>query len=64
MLHTVVGGGGVKISRNNALQRCMVQRYWRYEGVGGIKFPGKKPYVTLEWPLIHLTTIFYKVLLY
>ena len=23
----------------------------RYKGVGGVKFSGKKRYVTLEWPL-------------
>ena len=32
---TFLGGGG------GTLRRCMVQRYSRYEGVGGCKCPGK-----------------------
>ena len=35
----------------------MVQRYSRYEGVGWVKFHGKKHYVTLEWPLRHDCTL-------
>ena len=42
---------------------CQLSQKKRYEGVrfnvisvtrggGGVKFPGKKRYVTLEWPLV------------
>ena len=52
MLHNAVGGGG----------GSRFPRKKRYEGVRfnvisitrewvGVKFPGKKCYVTLEWPL-------------
>ena len=34
----------------SALRRCVVQRYWRYEGTG-VQFPEKKGYVKLDWPL-------------
>ena len=35
------GGGGVKFSGKKALRRCKVQRYLRYEGVGGAISRGK-----------------------
>ena len=34
MLRNAEGGGGVRFSKK-ALRRCTVQRYLRYEGVGG-----------------------------
>ena len=45
MLRNAVGGWGVSALPKKALRRCKVQRYYRYEGVGG-------DHVTLEWPLI------------
>ena len=41
---------GVGFPEKKVLRRCTIQCYLRYEGVG-VKFPGKKRYVTLEWPL-------------
>ena len=37
----------------------MVQRYSRYEGVGGCQHFKKKPHVTLEWPRTNLARVFY-----
>ena len=49
-LHIEMGVGCIRISPLS-LRRCMVQRYERYEGVGGCQICGEKCYVTLEWPL-------------
>ena len=35
VLRNADGGGGCQILRKKALRRCKVQRYLRYEGVGG-----------------------------
>ena len=42
--------GVCQIFVNKMLQRCKVQRY---ERVGGVQFPEKKRYVTLEWPPVN-----------
>ena len=42
MLHNAVKGGGCQLSRKNASRRSKIQRYKRYEGVGGRKIPSKK----------------------
>ena len=49
MLRNAHGGEGCQIFRKKALRRCKVQCYLRYEGVGGVQFPEKKRYVTLEF---------------
>ena len=51
------GRGGAVDERYVTLGGCTVQHYrgQHYEalqGGGGVKFSGKKRYVTLEWPLI------------
>ena len=46
MIRNAVGGGGCQLSRKKALRRCTVQRYYRYEGVGGGQISRKKVYVT------------------
>ena len=55
VLRKADGGGGqswwgCQIFQKKALQRCKVQCYLRYEGVGGGPISRKKRYVTLEWP--------------
>ena len=48
--------GGCQLSRKKALRRCTI----RFNvisitrGLVGVKFPGKKRYVTLEWPLCYI----------
>ena len=51
MLRNSDGGGGVSNFPEKALERCKVQRYLALRGGGGVQFPRKKRYVTLEWPL-------------
>ena len=47
------GRGGAVDERYVTLGGCTVQHYEALQGgVGGVKFSGKKRYVTLEWPLI------------
>ena len=46
------GWGCVRWSRKKRYEGVRFNVIQRYEGVGGgIQFPGKKRYVTLEWPL-------------
>ena len=52
MLRNAVGGGRVSDFPEKTLRRCTVQRYKHYEGWVCVKFPEKKLYVTLEWPLM------------
>ena len=48
--------GGCPIFREKSLRRCKVQRYKRYEGVGGGQISRKNLYVTLEWHLASYDT--------
>ena len=59
MIRNAVGdwGGGCQLSRKKALRRCTVQRYYRYEGVGGGQIPRKKVYVTFKWPLSFMVRV-------
>ena len=43
-----MGSGGVSFPEKNVTK---LQCYYCYVGWVGVKFPGKKRYVTLEWPL-------------
>ena len=45
------GGGSAVDERYVTLGGCTAQHYEALQG-GGVKFSGKKRYVTLEWPLI------------
>ena len=46
------GGRGVVNECYVTIRGCTIQRYEALQGgVGGVKFSGKKRYVTLEWPL-------------
>ena len=53
VLRNAVGVGGCQISLKKALRRYAVQRYFalrhEYEGVGGVKFPGKKRYAPVRY---------------
>ena len=42
VLRNAVGGGRVSDFPEKALRTCTVQRYWRYEGVGGCQISTKK----------------------
>ena len=51
MLRNADGGGGVNFSgkkRNEGVRFNLISVTW---GWMGVQFPGKKRYVTLEWPL-------------
>ena len=52
MLRNAVGGGGVsfpgkKLNEGVRFNVICITRWWV-----GVKFPGKKRYVTIEWPLM------------
>ena len=61
-------GGRGAVGRGGGGEGAVDERYVTLGGVyrpalrsvtrgwGGVKFPGKKRYVTLEWPLIHERT--------
>ena len=44
------GGGGVKFSRKKRYEGVRINVICVTRGWVGVQFPGKKRYVTLEWP--------------
>ena len=53
MLRNADGGGGVKFSRKKRYEGVRINVICITRGWVGVQFPGKKRYVTLEWPLIN-----------
>ena len=53
MLCNADGNGGVKFSRKK-LYKCVRFNISVTRGWVGVQFPGKKHYITLEWPLIEV----------
>ena len=52
MLRNADGGGGCQIFREKRYERIRFNVISVTMGWVGVQFPGKKRYVTLEWPLI------------
>ena len=52
VLRKAVGGGGCQLSRKKCYDGVRFNVISVTRGWVGVKFPGKKRYVTLEWPLI------------
>ena len=50
MLRNADGGGGVNFSRKKRYEVVNVNVISVMRGWVGVQFPGKKRYVTLEWP--------------
>ena len=46
-------GGGVTFSRKKRYEGVRINVICVTRGWVGVQFPGKKRYVTLEWPLIN-----------
>ena len=57
MLHNVDGGGGVRFSGKKRYEGVRFNGISDMRGWVGVKFPEKKRYVTLEWPLTTLVII-------
>ena len=53
MLRNADGGGGVTFSRKKRYEGVRINVICITRGWVGVQFPGKKRYVTLEWPLIN-----------
>ena len=54
MLRNADGGrGGVTFSRKKRYEGVRINVICVTRGWVGVQFPGKKRYVTLEWPLIN-----------
>ena len=51
MLRNAVGGGGFQLSWKKRYKGVRFNVISVTRGRVGVKFPGKKRYVTLEWPL-------------